>query len=223
MQIAKIAVEAATYAIDKPYSYGVPAGMDVSVGCRVLVPFGRGNRTSEGIVLSLEEGLPNGPLKALRLNLDGAPVISPREIKLAFWMRQRYFARFMTRSAPFCLPLCGIVIRSCGTCVAVPPFRSCPGKRRRSASFFWTGRKNCLCCARLMARGLSPPCAVWKSGASSPTRRWAAAMCRTRRCSWFGWRFRRRTPPRGRRPGKICAPYVRCGAVPVTARRDRRT
>ena len=35
MQIAKIAVEAATYAIDKPYSYGVPAGMDVSVaaGC----------------------------------------------------------------------------------------------------------------------------------------------------------------------------------------------
>lgn len=73
MQIAKIAVEAATYAIDKPYSYGVPAGMDVSVGCRVLVPFGRGNRTSEGIVLSLEECLPNGPLKALRLNLDGAP------------------------------------------------------------------------------------------------------------------------------------------------------
>ncbi len=94
MQIAKIAVEAATYAIDKPYSYGVPAGTDVSVGCRVLVPFGRGNRTSEGIVLSLEEGLPNGPLKALRLNLDGAPVISPREIKLAFWMRQRYFCTF---------------------------------------------------------------------------------------------------------------------------------
>ena len=94
MQIAKIAVEAATYAIDKPYSYGVPAGMDVSVGCRVLVPFGRGNRTSEGIVLSLEEGLPDGPLKTLRLNLDGAPVISLQEIKLAFWMRQRYFCTF---------------------------------------------------------------------------------------------------------------------------------
>ena len=94
MQIAKIAVEAATYAIDKPYSYGVPAGMDVSVGCRVLVPFGRGNRTSEGIVLSLEEGLPDGPLKTLRLNLDGAPVISPQEIKLSFWMRQRYFCTF---------------------------------------------------------------------------------------------------------------------------------
>ena len=94
MQIAKIAVEAATYAIDKPYSYGVPADMDISVGCRVLVPFGRGNRTSEGIVLSLEDGLPDGPLKTVRLNLDGEPVIAPREIKLAFWMRQRYFCTF---------------------------------------------------------------------------------------------------------------------------------
>lgn len=95
MQIAKIAVEAATYAIDKPYSYLVPADMDVSVGCRVLAPFGRGNRTSEGVVLSLEEvAVPAAPLKALRLNLDGAPLVSQREIKLALWMRQRYFCTF---------------------------------------------------------------------------------------------------------------------------------
>ena len=94
MQIAKIAVEAATYAIDKPYSYLVPSDMEVSVGCRVLVPFGRGNRSSEGVVLSLEQGVPSGPLKALRLNLDGEAVISRREIRLALWMRQRYFCTF---------------------------------------------------------------------------------------------------------------------------------
>ena len=94
MQIAKIAVEAATYAIDKPYSYLVPSDMEVSVGCRVLAPFGRGNRTSEGVVLSLEQGVPSGPLKALRLNLDGEAVISQREIRLALWMRQRYFCTF---------------------------------------------------------------------------------------------------------------------------------
>ena len=45
-QIAKIAIEAATYAIDKPYSYQVPDGMTVSAGLRVMVPFGRGNRRS---------------------------------------------------------------------------------------------------------------------------------------------------------------------------------
>ena len=94
MQIAKIAVEAATYAIDKPYSYAVPAGLDVSVGCRVLVPFGRGNRTSEGIVLSLEDAVPSTPLKPVRLNLDGVPLITAREIRLALWMRQRYFCTF---------------------------------------------------------------------------------------------------------------------------------
>ena len=53
--IAKVAVEAATYAIDKPYSYLAPPELQLAVGCRVLVPFGRGNRTSEGIVLSLTE------------------------------------------------------------------------------------------------------------------------------------------------------------------------
>ena len=94
MQIAKIAVEAATYAIDKPYSYLVPSDMELSVGCRVLAPVGRGNRTSEGVVLRLEQGTPAAALKTLRLNLDGEPVITSREIKLALWMRQRYFCTF---------------------------------------------------------------------------------------------------------------------------------
>ena len=47
-QIAKIAIEAATYAIDKPYSYQVPDGMNVSAGLRVMVPFGRGIAARRG-------------------------------------------------------------------------------------------------------------------------------------------------------------------------------
>ena len=39
-RIAKIAVAAATYAIDRPYDYLVPETMQVEVGVRVLVPFG---------------------------------------------------------------------------------------------------------------------------------------------------------------------------------------
>ena len=57
-QIAKVAVAAATYAIDKPYDYLVPPGMELSVGCRVTVPFGRGNRTAEGMVLQLRQEVP---------------------------------------------------------------------------------------------------------------------------------------------------------------------
>ena len=54
--IAKIAVSAATFAIDKPYSYRIPDGMVLQPGQRVQLPFGRGNRRSEGVVLSLEAG-----------------------------------------------------------------------------------------------------------------------------------------------------------------------
>ena len=93
-QIAKVAVAAATYAIDKPYDYLVPSGMELSVGCRVTVPFGRGNRTAEGMVLQRRQEVPAKPLKAIRSLLDQESVLSEKEIRLALWMRQRYFCTF---------------------------------------------------------------------------------------------------------------------------------
>lgn len=93
-QIAKIAVEAATYAIDKPYSYVIPETMEAAVGCRVLVPFGRGNRPCEGIILSIEYSVPDKPLKSVRVVLDSEPLVTPKEIKLALWMVKRYFCTF---------------------------------------------------------------------------------------------------------------------------------
>lgn len=90
-QIAKIAVSAATYAIDKPYDYVVPDSQPVGVGFRVLVPFGRGNRVCEGMILSVRQGIPDKPLKAVRQVLDEEPVLSEKQIRLALWMRQRYF------------------------------------------------------------------------------------------------------------------------------------
>ena len=52
-EIVKIAVSAAPYSIDKPYDYLVPPELlETAVpGVRVTVPFGRGNRTSEGVGL----------------------------------------------------------------------------------------------------------------------------------------------------------------------------
>ena len=58
--IAKIALAAAAYAIDRPYDYLVPAELEGRAvpGVRVLVPFGRGNKRTEGIVLALSGELP---------------------------------------------------------------------------------------------------------------------------------------------------------------------
>ncbi len=93
MRIAKIALAAATFAIDRPYSYRVPEALAEKLlpGMRVLVPFGAGNRPSEGLVLSLGEGEPEGRLKEIGTLLDPKPVLTQEGIRLALWMRERFF------------------------------------------------------------------------------------------------------------------------------------
>ena len=88
--IAKIAVSAATFAIDKPYSYRVPTSMQLQSGMRVQVPFGRGNKRTEGVVLSLEEGCEEN-LKAVDACLDEVPLLSKQMLQMAAFMRERYF------------------------------------------------------------------------------------------------------------------------------------
>ncbi len=91
--IAKIAVSAATFAIDKPYSYKLPPGLSLVPGVRVQVPFGRGNRRCEGVVLSVEAGSTEG-LKAVESVLDDMPLLTQQMLRLAAFMRQRYFCTF---------------------------------------------------------------------------------------------------------------------------------
>ena len=91
--VAKIAVSAATFAIDKPYSYVIPEDMVLIPGQRVTVPFGRGNRRCEGVVLSVEDGSTAG-LKAVERRLDEEPVVSQNLLRLAAFIRERYFCTF---------------------------------------------------------------------------------------------------------------------------------
>ena len=91
--IAKIAVSAATFAIDKPYSYHVPEDLALLPGMRVTVPFGRGNRRSEGVVLTIEDG-EDRSLKAVERSLDEEPVLTPYGLRLAAFLRERYFCTF---------------------------------------------------------------------------------------------------------------------------------
>ncbi|MDO4983235.1 MAG: primosomal protein N' [Eubacteriales bacterium] len=92
-KIAKTAVSAATYWIDKPYDYLIPAEMrdDVCVGMRVFVPFGKGNRRSEGIVLAVSEASEYGKLKSIISLPDRGPVLSEEQVRLALFMRERFF------------------------------------------------------------------------------------------------------------------------------------
>lgn len=91
--IAKVAVAAANFAIDKPYSYYVPENLTVRPGQRVMLPFGRANKRTEGIVLTVEEGSAD-KLKAIERCLDEEAVLTESQLRLAAFLRERYFCTF---------------------------------------------------------------------------------------------------------------------------------
>ena len=87
--IAKIAVSAANFAIDKPYSYRIPENMTVLPGQRVQLPFGRANKRTEGIVLAVESG-DESKLKPIDCRLDEEPILTDKQLRLAAFLRERY-------------------------------------------------------------------------------------------------------------------------------------
>lgn len=91
--IAQTAVAAAVFAIDRPYSYRIPADLAVRPGVRVMVPFGRGNRRTEAIVLQIEDGA-GEDLKCIDRVLDSEAVLDDAALRLAAFLRERYFCTY---------------------------------------------------------------------------------------------------------------------------------
>ncbi|MFQ7009709.1 MAG: hypothetical protein ACLRRN_01845 [Oscillospiraceae bacterium] len=91
--VAKVAVLAATFAFDRPYTYKIPQPLAATLrpGCRVMVPFSRGNRPCEGMVLALGEAEDDPKLKPITRQLDPEPILSQELLRLAVWMHDRFF------------------------------------------------------------------------------------------------------------------------------------
>ncbi len=91
----RIAVSGVTYWVDRPYTYSIPEKLAgrVRPGVRVAVPFG-GARPREGIVLALD-GQTDKRLKPILDVLDDEPLLTERQLKLALWMRERFFCTVM--------------------------------------------------------------------------------------------------------------------------------
>ncbi|MBQ9663998.1 MAG: primosomal protein N' [Oscillospiraceae bacterium] len=90
---ARIAVSAANYSIDKPYDYRIPEQLEgkAGPGTRVFVPFGKGNRVSEGVVLSVAETSDYPNCKELIRTAEAEPLLTQEQLRLALFMRERYF------------------------------------------------------------------------------------------------------------------------------------
>ena len=90
---ARVAVSDIAYWVDRPYDYYVPPSLseNVAPGVRVTVPFSRGNRKAEGIVLGVSDSSDHPTPKSVIDLLDEAPVLTAEQLELALWMRERFF------------------------------------------------------------------------------------------------------------------------------------
>ena len=89
MQIAKVIVDIASSNVDKIFDYILDEPL--SVGYRVLVPFG--NRKIEGYIISLTDktDYDSAKLKHIIAPLDPTPVITPEQLDLAEFMRTKFY------------------------------------------------------------------------------------------------------------------------------------
>ncbi len=86
---AQVIVDIAHSSVDRLFTYR--AEEDIARGQRVLVPFGAGNKTVEGFVLDVKDSYDgNIALKSIIRPMEPYTVLTPEQIRLAYWIKQSY-------------------------------------------------------------------------------------------------------------------------------------
>ena len=81
---------------DRLFTYRVPREMEGTLrpGCRVMVPFGAGNRKRQGMVFALAEAAEDATLKPVSAQLDENPVLSAELLALSKHLRDTVFCTY---------------------------------------------------------------------------------------------------------------------------------
>ena len=87
--VAQVAVEQTTFHFDRLYCYDAGEwSNDIACGCRVLVPFGKGNRRRQGIVMAItRDEQETAALKPIVTLLDRQPLLSQELLDLALFLK----------------------------------------------------------------------------------------------------------------------------------------
>ena len=94
--IAEVIVDVMSSEVDRVFDYMIPSSLtDITVGYRVLVPFG--NRKIEGYIVGIKEttDCPPDKLKSIISKLDDYPVIIPELIELMHYMKSTLYLRLI--------------------------------------------------------------------------------------------------------------------------------
>lgn len=83
---------------DRFYTYNVPEEFkkDIKIGKKLLVPFGKGNKLVEGIIVNIinNTDLDFKRIKSIKDILNDEPILSEALIELSFWMKDKYLAQY---------------------------------------------------------------------------------------------------------------------------------
>ncbi len=91
---AQVAVEKTTFAFDSLFTYEIPGELDVRVGARVIVPFGKGNRHRVGVVFAITDERPSGAVKSVISAADDGMFLNEEMLALAEYMRETTFCTY---------------------------------------------------------------------------------------------------------------------------------
>ncbi len=93
---AGVIINSSSSALDKAFTYAVPDKIKdkLQIGSRVLVPFGKGNKRTEGFVVSIP-GSAAGNIKEISSLCDDLPLFTEEDIALMDRMRERYLCTYM--------------------------------------------------------------------------------------------------------------------------------
>ncbi|MBE6811620.1 MAG: primosomal protein N' [Ruminococcaceae bacterium] len=98
-RIAKVAVENSAYSFDKLFSYRIPDALSETLlpGCRVFVPFGRGNTKRQGFVFAVKDSCQEEnpeKLKDVCSVLDESPILNAELIQVAGFLAEQTFCTY---------------------------------------------------------------------------------------------------------------------------------
>lgn len=91
---AQVVIDTKSRVLDRVFTYRTDE--TISVGTRVLVPFGRSNKPSIAVVLNTcdEVDIDEAKIKSIIKVLDEKAIIDEKMIELALWLRNRYISTY---------------------------------------------------------------------------------------------------------------------------------
>ena len=97
--VAGVVVEKTVYRFDKPFDYLVPTELVEACkpGCRVTIPFGRGNTKRQGVVIYLTECEPNNnptQMKSILSVVDKTPLLNEEFLGIVKWLKNHTFCTY---------------------------------------------------------------------------------------------------------------------------------